>query len=71
MASLVTAGAPEVPKALLGQLKDNGKLIAPIGGSERQKLVEVVREGEKFNERVLADCVFVPLVGKYGWPEED
>ena len=70
-AILVTAGTPEIPKALLEQLQDGGKLLAPVGGSERQKLVEVVREGESFNERVLADCVFVPLVGKYGWPEED
>jgi len=70
-AILVTAGAPEMPKALLEQLKDGGKLLVPVGGSDRQKLVEVVREGEKFNERVLVDCVFVPLVGKYGWPEEE
>ena len=68
---MVTAGTPGIPKALLEQLQDGGKLLAPVGGPERQKLVEVVREGESFNERVLADCVFVPLVGKYGWPEED
>ncbi len=70
-AILVTAGAPELPKALLEQLKEGGKLLAPVGGPSQQKLLEVVRQGDKYNEKVLADCVFVPLVGKYGWPEEE
>jgi protein-L-isoaspartate(D-aspartate) O-methyltransferase len=64
---IVTAGAPRVPKALLGQLSDGGRLLAPVGGRMVQELVSVEKRGGMFSQKNLGGCVFVPLVGEDGW----
>ena len=66
---LVAAGAPSVPAPLLAQLADGGRLVAPIGSATRQELVVVRREGGRFLEDTREGCVFVPLVGQYGWED--
>ncbi len=58
---IVTAAASQVPEALLKQLADGGVMIAPIGEQE-QKLVMIVREGDTFNQHIVAPVKFVPLV---------
>jgi protein-L-isoaspartate(D-aspartate) O-methyltransferase len=65
---LVTAGAPAVPPALKAQLAENGRLVVPVGTADMQQLVIVDRSGGDFVERHGAACVFVPLVGRHGWP---
>lgn len=70
-AILVTAAAPDVPKTLVEQLKDGGRMVLPIGDSERQELVRVTVKNGAVQKTVLNHCLFVPLVGKYGWPEEE
>lgn len=67
---VVTAGAPRVPRSLLNQLADGGRLVIPTGSAATQTLRVVVREGDRFPERDKAGCVFVPLVGEEGWPAE-
>ena len=64
---IVTAGAPGAPQPLLDQLTDGGRLVIPVGGSFSQTLVVYKRHGEVFDETTVCGCVFVPLVGKYGW----
>lgn len=59
---IVTAAPMEVPTELLDQLADGGVLIAPVG-EEHQVLVEVIRNGEKFERRELEPVRFVPLLG--------
>lgn len=59
---IVTAAPMEVPTELLDQLADGGVLVAPIG-EERQVLVEVMRNGGKFERRELEPVRFVPLLG--------
>lgn len=64
---LVSAAAPKIPTPLLEQLGDPGHMILPIGPQQAQMLVEVEkRHGEVF-QREVASCVFVPLLGQYGW----
>ncbi|WP_456474409.1 protein-L-isoaspartate(D-aspartate) O-methyltransferase [Candidatus Pyrohabitans sp.] len=64
----VTAGAPRVPPPLLKQLKVGGKLLIPVGSRLNQDLVRITRVGEEeYMEESLGGCVFVPLVGEYGW----
>lgn len=70
-AILVTAAAPDVPKTLIEQLKDGGRMILPIGDSSRQELVRIDLKNGVQNKTMLNYCLFVPLVGKYGWPEEE
>jgi len=66
-AILVAAAAPHVPKPLLEQLDDSGRLIAPLGTEDRQNLVLVTRHGAEFVTEQREPCRFVPLLGKYGW----
>jgi protein-L-isoaspartate(D-aspartate) O-methyltransferase len=67
---LVTAGAPEVPKALRRQLADGGRMVIPIGPRYSQTLLKISRDGDHFEEENETGCVFVPLVGEFGWKEE-
>ncbi len=59
---IVTAAPMEVPTELLDQLADGGVLVAPVG-EEHQVLVEVIRNGDRFERRELEPVRFVPLLG--------
>ena len=65
---LVTAGAPELPRnLLLGQLKDGGIAVLPVGPQDDQMLVEVRRQGEQLKVTDVCPCRFVKLIGQEGW----
>ena len=65
---LVTAGAPEVPRnLLLGQLKDGGVAVLPVGPQDDQMLVEVRRQGDQLKVTDVCPCRFVKLIGQEGW----
>jgi protein-L-isoaspartate(D-aspartate) O-methyltransferase len=68
-AIVVTAGAPEVPAELLGQLATGGRLVIPVGSSQhRQDLVRVRRLADgQFRREDLCAVRFVPLIGARGW----
>ena len=60
---LITAGAPEVPEKLMLQLAVGGRLVAPIGGSERQTMTMVRRISETdFETSVHGSFMFVPML---------
>ncbi|MCS7367102.1 MAG: protein-L-isoaspartate(D-aspartate) O-methyltransferase [Candidatus Verstraetearchaeota archaeon] len=65
----VTAAAPNIPKPLINQLKDGGRIVIPIGGSFYQELVVGLKKGDELLTFSAGGCVFVPLIGKYGWKE--
>jgi len=64
---LVTAGSPQVPRPLIAQLADGGRIVFPIGEEELQTLVRIRKEGTRLREEYFGDCRFVKLVGRYGW----
>jgi protein-L-isoaspartate(D-aspartate) O-methyltransferase len=65
---IATAGCPGIPKPWMGQLKENGKIVAPVGGMYEQRLILVEKKNGKILETDLNfPCVFVPLRGLYGW----
>jgi protein-L-isoaspartate(D-aspartate) O-methyltransferase len=66
-AILVSAGAPSVPQALLDQLAHNGRLLIPVGTLEEQQLTMYRKTDAGIEREEVARCVFVPLLGKYGW----
>lgn len=66
-AILVSAAAPSVPQPLMDQLADGGRLVIPVGQTEHQQLLRIVKEGNRTTEQQLFPCRFVPLVGRFGW----
>ena len=64
---IVTAGSPSVPPRLVEQLVDGGRLVIPVGSSAVQMLTVIEKRGDKTITREEGSCVFVPLVGRYGW----
>lgn len=69
-AILVTAGAPEVPKPLVDQLKEGGRMIVPVGSSFSQDLVKLYRDEKGIHQTDLGGCRFVKLIGQCGWKAE-
>ena len=68
---LITAGAPELPRALLlSQLNDGGIAVLPVGPQDEQMLVEVTRSGRRLESKEICACRFVKLIGEAGWKEE-
>ena len=61
-AIVVTAGAEEVPKMLLAQLKRGGRLIIPIGPDGDQRLLAIGKTGNTWQEEELLPVRFVPLL---------
>lgn len=64
---LITAGAPEIPEPLIGQLSEGGMIVAPVGDRFSQQLVKAVKQKGQMSREYHVPCVFVPLVGKHGW----
>jgi protein-L-isoaspartate(D-aspartate) O-methyltransferase len=67
---LVTAASPEIPAPLLDQLDDGGRLVIPVGDLNHQDLKLIFKHGNQIGTRFLDPCQFVPLIGRYGWPEK-
>ncbi|WP_305804066.1 protein-L-isoaspartate(D-aspartate) O-methyltransferase [Stenotrophomonas sp. YIM B06876] len=62
-AIVVTAAAPALVEALLEQLAVGGRLVAPVGSSGGQALMQLTRrEDGTFEQQDLASVSFVPLL---------
>ncbi len=70
-AIVVAAGGPEVPDTLLQQLAIGGRLVIPVGASQRQQeLLRVTRTApNSYVRENLGGVRFVPLIGARGWTE--
>ena len=63
------ASAPQVPDPWKRQIAPGGRIVMPLGEGEKQTLVRyrVSETGRMLAPEELVNCVFVKLVGKYGW----
>lgn len=59
---IVTAGAPEVPKALLAQLKVGGRLVIPVGFEEQIMTLYFRKTATEFEKKEYGSFKFVPLL---------
>ncbi|MBN2458868.1 protein-L-isoaspartate(D-aspartate) O-methyltransferase [Candidatus Woesearchaeota archaeon] len=63
-AIIVTAAADKIPKALIEQLAEGGRLVAPVGKGYGQELLRIIkREGDKLDTEEHGGVIFVPLIG--------
>lgn len=67
---LITASTREIPKMLVDQLGDQGRLVVPVGGLDKQCLTVMTKKNGRITSQEIGYCKFVPLVGRYGWPED-
>lgn len=67
----ITAACPEIPLPLIEQLKLPGKLCAPLGKPyPAQDLVLLEKDTDgNLKTKIVEEVLYVPLRGKYGWPE--
>ena len=68
---VVTAASPKVPQPLFAQLAEGGRMVIPVGGKYSQDLELVKKVKGKQITMGICGCVFVPLIGKHGWREND
>jgi protein-L-isoaspartate(D-aspartate) O-methyltransferase len=61
---IVTAAAPQIDAALVAQLSDAGRLVAPVGDEEMQELISMDARG---SQRRHGAVRFVPLRGRGGF----
>ncbi len=67
-AILLTAAAPIKPAHLFEQLAPSGRLIAPIGAENEQRLLLFTKnEQGQIKEKEIGKLRFVPLIGEHGW----
>lgn len=60
---LITAGAPEIPRDLLNQLKVGGRMVVPVGGTSGQVMMAVDRISEdEYKETEHGYFAFVPML---------
>ena len=62
--AILFAAAPlEVPSYFLDKLSMGGRLIAPVGGKDRQNLTLIKKIGkDKYETKILDQVLFVPLL---------
>jgi protein-L-isoaspartate(D-aspartate) O-methyltransferase len=65
----IAAAAPYVPEPLKQQLAENGRMLIPVGNRWYQDLTMVERKGASYKETKLGGCVFVPLIGEFGFKD--
>lgn len=65
-AVILTAAPPEIPQALLDQLKPGGRLVAPVGetGAVQELILYEKERSGKVRRRSLGEVRFVPMVRK-------
>jgi protein-L-isoaspartate(D-aspartate) O-methyltransferase len=66
-AIIVAAASPDIPGALIDQLRDGGRLVIPVGGRSSQELVRALKKGHEIVRSNLGSCRFVKLIGEFGW----
>jgi protein-L-isoaspartate(D-aspartate) O-methyltransferase len=63
---IVTCAPDQIPQPLVGQLKEGGRMIIPVGPPENQQLYLLRKHGSKLEEQAVLPVRFVPMTGQMG-----
>jgi len=63
-AIVVAAAPPQIPKPLMDQLADRGRLVLPVGPANNQNLLLVTRTQDGFKTQAVIPVRFVPMTGQ-------
>ncbi len=66
-AILVAAAGPRIPRPLVAQLADRGRLVIPVGEGDSQVLNLIWKRGGTVHIRRAFPVRFVPLIGEEGY----
>lgn len=70
-AIIVTAAFKKVPQPLIAQLKENGRLVMPVGERSAQEAIIYQKARGRLKEiQNLGPVRFVPFIGREAWGEE-
>jgi protein-L-isoaspartate(D-aspartate) O-methyltransferase len=59
---LVTAAPEGIPKGLIDQLREGGRMILPVGEGREQALVRVTKTETGYEKEILEPVIFVPFL---------
>jgi len=62
-AVIVTAAPDHIPKPLVEQLKEGGRMVVPVG-THTQELIKIVKRSGKMETTNVIPVVFVPMTGE-------
>jgi protein-L-isoaspartate(D-aspartate) O-methyltransferase len=68
-AIVMSAAARQIPRPLVEQLADDGRLVLPMGEEDAQTLVRLRKGPGGLRDDCLGECRFVKLIGAYGWED--
>lgn len=63
-AIIITAAAPHIPPSLIAQLREGGRLVAPVGRDGGQELELGVKRGGRLEVSRKGGVRFVPMTGE-------
>lgn len=64
-AVIVTCAAPEIPRPLVDQLGEGGRLVIPLGSARHfQTLTLLTKEGGRLRKKEVSGVRFVPMTGE-------
>ena len=70
-AIIVAAAAPRLPRVLLEQLSEGGRVVIPVGSRSLQDLLLVTKSEDSYSVKNHGSCRFVLLVGAGAWTERE
>lgn len=62
-AVIITAAPDHIPKLLLDQLKEGGRMVVPVG-TYTQELKKIVKRSGKIEATDIISVIFVPMTGE-------
>ena len=65
-AIIVAAAGSKIPKPLIAQLKEGGRIVMPVGDRYVQELKVGIKEKNRLKIKRSLPVAFVPLKGRYG-----